>query len=82
MLSLKRDLSAWKLQESDDRISSDAMYHSTTILKTFIDNLASVIPNMILNSVDCSDVRPHLSWDLSQFHNIKIKAMMQKALEI
>ena len=70
-------ISDWESSKSnrneDNKISNDSLYNVIQFFKTFIQNLAKVFPNIILNKVDYSDITVPKHWDLSGKHRSDIK---------
>ena len=52
--------------------------HSSTFMKNMINDMISVLPNMIVNEVDYDRVNAPKHWKLSQIHNKDIVTFMKK----
>jgi hypothetical protein len=68
-------------RNEDNKISNDSLYNVIQFFKTFIQNLAKVFPNIILNKVDYSDITVPKHWDLSGKHRTDIKKSVSNHYE-
>jgi hypothetical protein len=55
------------------QISNDSLYNIVNFFKTFIQNMVSGFPNIILNKVDYKNVQVPNYWGLSMHHSGKIR---------
>jgi hypothetical protein len=69
-----------KLQDNNGLLSSEELttIHMSMFMKNCITDMIDVYPNMILNEVDYSNVKPPSHWKLSQIHNKDITTFMNK----
>jgi hypothetical protein len=74
MGTFMENLSIWADDKNDEKkISNDNMYNIINFLKTFIENIVTVFPNIILNEVDYKNVRIPDYWKLSSKHTNDLK---------
>jgi hypothetical protein len=60
-------------KENTNKISDDSLYTINNFMKTSIDNIINVFPNIILNKVDYKNLQIPSYWKLSLNHNNDIK---------
>jgi len=81
-ISTIEHISDWEsiksIRNEDIKISNDSLYNVIQFFKTFIQNLAKVFPNIILNKVDYSNITVPKHWDLSAKHSKDIKDSVNK----
>ncbi len=68
----------WNILETNDeltvnKISNDSLYKINNFMKTVIDYVVNVFPNIILNKVDYKNLQIPSYWKLSLNHNNDIK---------
>jgi len=78
-------LSQWETDESTRnetiKISDDKMYNIIEFFKTNTDNLVNIFPNIILNSVNYTNVSIPSYWGLSGNHNRDVSTMISEFYE-
>lgn len=78
-------LSSWDLDNSnrneDIKISNDIMYTITNFYKTFIKNIVSIFPNIILNKVNYDDTLIPNYYGFSKNHSNKLKKNIAEYFE-
>ena len=80
-------ISEWSILESKhnkeniNKISDDSLYSINNFMKTAIDYIINVFPNIILNKVDYNNLQIPSYWKLSINHNNDIKKYISEFYE-
>jgi hypothetical protein len=78
-LTVWEDLNPSAEEEGDTfSISNDALYNAVQFLLSYLDNIVSTFPNIIMNGVDYRDVRVPAYLGLSKRHSEDIKGLVSK----
>lgn len=65
-------------KQQDSKISDDMGYNCINFIKSYIQNFVKTFPNIILNTVDYSNIKVHGYWGLSMSHASDIKTLVGK----
>ena len=89
--AIVENLSEWSIDKTSKtditditdtyKISSDSMYSIVDFYKTFVTNLVTVFPNIIINKVDYNNTVIPRYMNLSQNHSYKISTYIKKYYE-
>lgn len=82
------DIDKWNILETEEstqyfenKISDDSLYKINNFMKTIIDYVVNVFPNIILNKVDYKNLQIPSYWKLSINHNNDIKKYISEFYE-
>jgi len=64
--------------EKDKKISDDMGYNCINFIKSYIQNFVKTFPNIILNTVDYSNINVPSYWGLSMSHTLDVKNIVRK----
>jgi hypothetical protein len=61
------------IRNENNKISNDSLYNIIQFLKTTVQNIVKIFPNIILKKIDYSDIQISNHWDLSYKHKTDVQ---------